>query len=573
MNNQQIAQIFFEIADLLDIKGESFFKSRAYRMAAQKIQTMDTALADRATPEQLTSIPGIGTALAKKIIELNDTGKLTYFEDLKKEIPEGLLTLLEIPNLGPKKVAILYQQKGIKTIPQLKKAAQQGQLRDLDGFGEITERNILRGITLKEKTSGRVLLHLAYEDGTRCLNYLKQCPHIQTLSIAGSLRRMKETIGDIDILAASDKPDHVMDYFTRYSDTQRVLLKGPTKTSILLNDNLQIDLRVIAQKNYGAALQYFTGSKEHNVSVRALAIKKGYKLNEYGLFKKDTERYIVGKHEQDIYKRLGLQYIPPELRENRNEIKTAQQHNLPTLVDYNDIKGDLHVHSTYSDGSNTISDLAHAAQQRGYTYLGIADHSQSLKIANGLSEERIRKKQNEIHTLNKKLQNLTLLCGTECDIKPDGTLDYPDRILKDLDYVYIGIHTNFTMDKKQMTKRITAAMHNDYAHILAHPTGRLIGRRNPYELDIETLFDTAQDTGIIMEINSFPDRLDLGDVHCRQAKDKNLQFVISTDSHSIHHLPYLRFGIATARRGWLEKKDIINTKTLPNLHKLLEATT
>ena len=520
MKNQFVAEILYKIADLLDLKGEIFFKSRAYRMAAQTIEVMEEDIETIVRGDRLQSIPGIGEALAKKITEMVETGKLEYFERLKKEIPEGLLDLLEIPGLGPKKVAALYQNLGITTVDELRKSCMNGELRDLDGFGEITEQNILRGIQLIEKTSGRALLNVAYADGNNYLDYLKKCDKIDKISIAGSLRRMKETIGDVDILASSDYPDEVMDYFVRYEDVDRVLLKGSTKTSVLLNDNLQVDLRVVKNESYGAALQYFTGSKEHNVAMRSLAIKKGYKLNEYGLFKKQNDKYVVGKTEGEIYKKLGLPYIEPELRENRGEIETGKNRNLPDLVEYTDILGDFHVHSIWSDGSDSIETIAQFAKKLGYSFVGITDHSQSLKIANGLPEARVEKKINEIRKLNQKMSDFKIFCGTECDIKSDGTLDYSDRILKKFDFVYVGIHSAFKMDRKDMTKRITNGMENEYVNFLAHPTGRLIGRREPYEVDIERIIDTTKETDTFLEINAFPDRLDLKDIHVKLAKEK-----------------------------------------------------
>jgi len=423
MKNQFVADIFYMIANLLDLKGEVFFKTRAYRIAAQTIETLDEDIEKLVNQGRIESIPGVGEALAKKITELVQTGKLEYLERLKKEVPTGLIDLLGIPGLGPKKVAALYKNLGITNTQELREAANKGELRTLEGFGEITERNILRGIQLREKTSGRVLLNVAYEDGTRYITYLKRCKQIEKINIAGSLRRMKETIGDLDILISSKNPETIMQYFVSYPEVAQVLAKGATKSSVLLNDNLQVDLRVVEEKSYGAAFQYFTGSKDHNVTLRGLAIRKGYKLNEYGLFDKNTEKYVAGKTEEDIYKKIGFPYIEPELRENRGEFEAAKKKKLPNLVGYDEINGDFHVHSSWSDGSDTIETIASVAQQRHYSFIGITDHSQSLKIANGLTEDRIQKKIQEIKTLNKKFPDLRFLCGTECDIKTDGTLD------------------------------------------------------------------------------------------------------------------------------------------------------
>ncbi len=571
MNNQQVADLLNKIANLMDIQGETFFKTRAYRMAAQQIEVLEEPIEQLVKEQRLQDIQGIGTAIAKKIEEYTITGHLTFYDKLTKEIPESLLDLLDIQSLGPKKVGTLFHQLGITTISELRKACAQGKLRNLEGFGEITERNILRGITLKEKTSGRSLLHNAYADSTAYITHLKKSPAVKKINIAGSLRRMKETIGDIDILVASNQPDKVMDHFTNYDHVDRILLKGPTKTSVLLDDNIQVDLRVIEPKSYGAALQYFTGSKEHNVQMRSIAIKKGYKLNEYGLFNKNTNTYISGEQEKEIYHLLDLQYIPPELRENAGEIELAQHKKIPTLVDLNDINGDLHVHSQYSDGNETITTLADIAHKQGYHYLGITDHSQSLIIANGLTEDKIEKKLQEIQKINKKYDDFHILCGTECDIKTDGTLDYPKNILKKFDFVYIGIHTAFQQKEKEMTQRITKGLQHDYVDFLAHPTGRIIGRRNPFALDLEQIITTAQERNIALEINAFPDRLDLNDKNIKLAKELKAQFVISTDSHNRSHLPFMQFGVATARRGGCTKNDIINTQPLNQLKQTLGA--
>ena len=569
MKNQFVADILYLVANLLDLKGEIFFKTRAYRIAAQTIEALDEDIEKLVNQGRIESIPGVGEALAKKITELVQTGKLEYLERLKKEVPTGLIDLLGIPGLGPKKVAALYKNLGITNTQELREAANKGELRTLEGFGEITERNILRGIQLREKTSGRVLLNVAYEDGTRYITYLKRCKQIEKINIAGSLRRMKETIGDLDILISSKNPETIMQYFVSYPEVAQVLAKGTTKSSVLLNDNLQVDLRVVDEKSYGAALQYFTGSKDHNVTLRGFAIRKGYKLNEYGLFDKKTEKYIAGKTEEDIYKKIGFLYIEPELRENRGEFEAAKKKKLPNLVGYDEINGDFHVHSLWSDGSDSIETIASVAQQRHYSFIGITDHSQSLKIANGLTEDRIQKKIQEIKTLNKKFPDLRILCGTECDIKTDGTLDYNNKILKQFDFVYIGIHTAFKMDRETMTKRIIKGMDNEQVDFVAHPTGRLIGKREPYEVDLEQIIDTAKETDTRLEINSFPDRLDLDDTHVKLAKEHGVQFVLGTDSHSINHLDFMRFGIATARRGWLEKKDLLNTYSLKDIEKIL----
>jgi len=570
MKNQIVADILYQIADLLDLKGEIFFKTRAYRQAAQTIEVLDEDIEIVSNENRLKDIPGVGEALAKKIKEIVETDKLEFLEKLKQEVPEELLKMLNISGLGPKRVAALYQKLGIKTIEELRKSCYEGKLRNLDGFGELLEQNILRGIQVMEKTSGRALLHIASEDGNSYVSYLKRFNKIKRISIAGSLRRRKETIGDIDILVSSDKPNEVMEFFVKYNQVQRVLLKGSTKTSVILKDNLQVDLRVVKDESFGAALQYFTGSKEHNVKMRSIAIKKGFKLNEYGLFNKKSEKYVVGKNEEEIYNKLGLDYIEPEMRENRGEIEIAASGKLPTLISYNDIKGDLHVHSNWSDGIEPIESIARYCKKIGYEYVGISDHSQSLKVAHGLSEERIIKKMDEIDKINKKIPNFMVFCGTECDIKPDGTLDYSNDILKKFDFVCAGIHLNFKMSKEDATKRIIKAMENEHVNCIAHPTCRLMGRREPFDLDMEKIFESSKETDTYLEINSFPDRLDLNDLHVKQAKEKKVKFVIDTDAHNLHHLSFIKFGIATARRGWLEKKEVLNTNPIAKIEKILE---
>jgi DNA polymerase (family X) len=558
MNNAEISNLLNTIADLLDIKGENFFKIRAYRLAAQTILDSEEEIPVLVKEQRLKALSGIGEAIAKKITEYVNTGKLEYFEELKKEIPLSVLELLQIPTLGPKKVSTLYHTLHIDTIEKLEEACEQGRLRELDGFGEITERNILRGLKLKERTSGRSLLHQAYTDGTGYLSYMHKCKKVQQANLAGSLRRMKETIGDIDILAASEDPDPVMQHFINYPSVKRVLLQGKTKTSVLLQDDIQVDLRVVSEKSYGAALQYFTGSKEHNVTLRGLALRNGFKLNEYGIFDKETDTLIAGRTEAEVYKKVGLSYIPPELRENRGEIDAAKNNTLPTLITLDEIQGDLHVHSAYSDGSNSIKEIAEATAQRKYAYVGIADHSQSLKIAQGLNIEAIKVKKKEIEQINKE-SKIKVFCGTECDIKTDGSLDYPDEILKLFDYVAIGIHTGFKMDREQATERILAGMNNPFVTFLAHPTCRMIGYREGFDLDMEKIFEQAVQTHTALEINSFPDRLDLNDIMVKRGKELGVQFIIGSDAHALQHLDNMIFGVATARRGWLEIDDVINT--------------
>jgi DNA polymerase (family X) len=568
MDTDKVVRLLNNIADLMDINGEQFFKTRAYRMAAETLREIEEPIDVLVKEKRLQDLPGIGKAIAKKISTFVTTGSLPYYEELKKEVPPSLLDLLDIQGLGPKKVAVFYKKLEITTIDELQKAARQHKLQDLDGFGVTTENNILRGIALQSKTSGRSLLHHALQQGNQYVEYLKKISAIKNISIAGSLRRRKETIGDIDILVSSSEPDKIMDAFSEYHLVDEVMLKGKTKTSVRLNDGIQVDLRVVENKSFGSALQYFTGSKEHNVLLRSLALKNDMKLNEYGVFSKGTDEYLAGKTEQEVYETIGLPFIPPELRENRGEIDAAYNNSLPQLLQLEDIKGDLHVHSTYSDGINSIEEIVKACEKLGYEYIGITDHSQSLKVANGVSVEDVQKKCDHIKKINKN-SNITVLCGTECDILKDGSLDYSDETLKKFDYVGIGIHSLFKMNKKEATHRIITALDNPFVTFLAHPTCRMIGHREGFELDMELLFDKAVETNTFLEINAFPDRLDLNDINVKRAKDKGVHFIIGSDSHSIQHLPNMQYGVATARRGWLEKQQVLNTTSVSKLKQIL----
>jgi len=570
MKNEDIATILQNIADLLEIKGENYFKIRAYRMAAESIAELQEDYLNKMSQVALEELPHVGSAIAKKITEYRETGAIKYYETLKKEIPIELLQFLKIPSIGPKKIATIYEHLGITTISELQNAAEQGKLQDLEGFGKITEMNILRGIRFTQKTQGRALLVHADETAQRYVNYLASSPLIESCSIAGSLRRMKETIGDIDILITSREPATIMDYFVSYPEVNQILAKGQTKTTVLLDNHIQVDLRVVQNESMGAALQYFTGSKEHNVAIRSRALKKGYKLNEYGLYNKKNDHIITGANEEDIYRQIGLDYIPSELRENRGEIEAAENHTLPNLIQQKDIQGDLHIHSTWSDGMHTIPDIIKQVETLGYSYVGITDHSQSLRIAKGLLPRQVEQKINEIQSINTET-NIQVLCGTECDILKDGTLDYPDHILELFDYVIIGIHMGFSMNKEDATNRILKAMEHPSVTLLAHPTCRMIGHREPLPLDMTALFQKAVDTNTALEINSFPDRLDLTDYHVKQAKEYGVRFFIDTDAHAPHHLHYIKYGIATARRGWLEKKDVINTSTPKKLERYLSS--
>ncbi|MDP3143241.1 MAG: DNA polymerase/3'-5' exonuclease PolX [Candidatus Omnitrophota bacterium] len=572
MKNLQIAQIFYTIAKILEIKNDNRFKIRAYDRGAQNIETLSEDIAQLNKEDRLLEIPGIGKDLNNKIKEYFATGKIEAYEELKKSIPVGLLDILNIPSVGPKTAGLLFRELKIKGVEDLEKKARAGRLTGLPGIKEKTVENILRGITLLKK--GRERMHLAQAKAVadEFVNVLKKFPEVKKLSVAGSLRRMKETIRDIDILMISARPRKIMDYFVKLPLAKEVLARGETKSSILTKDGVQVDVRVLEEKNYGAALLYFTGSKNFNIRLRQLAIKKNLKINEYGIFSTlgKKEIYIAGKTEEEIFKVLGMDYVEPELREDNGEIESALKHRLPNLIKLKDIKGDLHCHSRWSDGGDSIINMAQAAKKLGYQYIAITDHSQGLKVANGVSIADLKKKKAEIDNLNAAFKDFKILYGTEVDIDSEGKLDYPDKVLAKFDIVVAAIHAGFKQPKEQLTQRIINALRNKHVDIIAHPTGILWGQREAYELDFEKVFKAARDTGTFLEINSFPNRLDLNNTHCRRAKDIGARIAISTDSHSAEQLTMMELGVAVARRGWLEGKDVINTLSFTELLKALK---
>jgi DNA polymerase (family 10) len=567
MGNKEIAQIFSQIADILEIDNENPFRVRAYRNAARIIEGLPEEIEKIEHQGRLADIPGIGAGIAAKVSELVRTNRLSYYEELKANIPEGLLKMLDIPGLGPKTVALLRQKLGIENIEQLEKSAREGALRDLPGMGEKTEKNILSGIEFLKHYRGRILLGKAYPISQSIIALLNKISPIKRISIAGSLRRMQETIGDIDILVASDEPQKVMEVFTNMPSVKSVLSIGETKSSVRVEEDIQVDLRVVAEESFGAALQYFTGSKSHNIKLRELAHKYGLKINEYGVFKATGEK-IAGREESDIYGALALPYIPPELREGQGEIEAAGEgRGLPKLITHEKVRGDLHVHSNWSDGANSICELADAARRLGYEYLAICDHSKSLGVAGGLSEERLKKQIAEIRELNKSFSDFQILCGIEVDIDSDGELDCSNDLLSELDIVIAAIHTGFKQESSRITDRIVGAMENKFVNIIAHPTGRLLGEREGYKLDMERLISEAKRTGTALELNAFPQRLDLSDIHCRMAAAKGASIALGTDAHNVAQLELMQYGVATARRGWLEEENIINTFPLSKLLK------
>jgi len=570
IDSAKICQIFREMADFLSIKGENPFRVRAYEKTAETLEHLPGDLEELHHQGRLAGIPGIGKGMLEKIDTILNTGKLPAHEKLKAEIPEGARELLFIPEIGPKTVKLLHETAKVKNISDLEHFVRSGKLRDLPGMGAKTEENILRGIRLYRTSRTRILLGKALPIVEEIVAELKNkaSAWIERISPAGSLRRGKETIGDIDILVSSANSHPIMDAFVQLSPVEEVLAKGETKSSILTRQGLQMDLRVVLPDSFGAALQYFTGSKPHNINLRERAIKRGLKINEYGVFTQSGKK-LGGKEEEEVYNLLDLPLIPPELREDRGEVEAAEAGKLPKLLENHEIKGDLHIHSQASDGTASIEDLIEKAKEKGYKYIAICDHSSSLRIGGGLSGETLLAQISEIRNINSHLTDFQLLAGSEVDIKKDGSLDYPDKILKQLDIVVAALHTGFKQDKKTITDRVVKALQNPFVRIFAHPTGRLLGEREPYAIDLDKVLEVAKDKGIWLEINAQPQRLDLTDVWVMEAKKRGVKLAINTDAHNVQGLDLMTFGVVTARRGWLESSDVINTLPLEDLLKTL----
>ncbi|MBS3147657.1 DNA polymerase/3'-5' exonuclease PolX [Candidatus Woesearchaeota archaeon] len=562
--NGRLAELFEEMADLLELQGVEW-KPNAYRKAARVIETLEEPVEDigRRGLKALTELPNIGEGIANKILEFLKTGRLKEFEVLSKSVPKGVEEMLHVQGLGPKKVMRLYRELNIKSVKELKKAAEEGRLRKLSGFGEKSEQDIVKGLSLLEQGKERKLLSLGLSWSREIASRLKKVQGVKRAEPAGSVRRMKETIGDVDVLVISKDPKKVMETFTKMPEVERVLAKGDTRSSVILNDGLQADVRVLDEKSFGAALQYFTGSKEHNVRLRQIAIRKGFKLSEYGLFRND--KYVCGKTEEEVYRKLGLNWIPPELRENQGEFEK----NIPRLVSMADMQGDLHMHSKWSDGWNTIEEMALTAQKAGYKYIALTDHSKSERIANGLDEKRLVKYLKEIDKVQKKV-DITILKGSEVDILKDGSLDFKNKYLKELDFVLGAVHSGFKSPKADMTKRILKAFDNPYINALAHPTGRVVHQREGYAFDAEKIMSAAKERGIALEVDSYPSRLDMRDELVQKAVDMGCKISIDTDSHSVEHLRYMELGVAQARRGWAQAKDVINALSLKKLQTFLK---
>jgi len=571
VHNEDVAIIFDEMADLLEIEDANPFRVRAYRNAARSVRSLGRELAEMvAEGEDLTQLPGIGKDLAAKITEIVRTGKAHALEKLHRKLPPTLEDLLHIPGLGPKRVRLMYDELGIETLEQLARAAEAGRLRSLPGFGARTEQRILDALAAHRSGERRYLFSVARQYAEPLAAWLRGSPGVDTVVIAGSYRRGRETVGDLDILvtAAADSP--VMARFTGYEEVAEVVSSGSTRATVFLRCGLQVDLRVVATDSLGAALHYFTGSKAHNIHIRRLGQQRGLKINEYGVFK--GERRVAGETEASVFAAVGLPYIPPELRENRGEIEAAREHRLPRLVERADLRGDLHCHTRASDGHADLHTMARAARDAGLEYLAITDHSRHLTVAHGLDERRLLRQMEEIDALNERLRGITLLKGIEVDILEDGSLDLPDDVLSRLDLVVAAVHDHFGLSEKKQTERILRAMDHKYFTILAHPSGRLLMAREAYAVDMPRIVEAARERGCFLELNAQPLRLDLNDSHCRLARERGVPLSIDSDSHGPDGFGNLVYGINQARRGWLERDDVLNTARLSSLRKRLRAT-
>ena len=571
VHNADITAIFEEIADLLEIQGANTFRIRAYRNAARILGDLPQearVLVERG--DDLTRLPGIGADLAGKISEIVSTGRCSLLERLRKELPPAITELLKIPGIGPKRVKMLYHDLDVQTIEQLQRAAQDGRIRALHGFGEKTEQNILQAVQAHAAQSKRFKLATAAQYAETLRAFLQAVPGVQQLVVAGSFRRMRETVGDLDILVTAAPDSTVMQRFTAYDEVAEVFSAGETRASVLLKCGMQVDLRVVAQESYGAALQYFTGSKSHNIAIRRIAQQLGLKVNEYGVFR-GVQR-VAGDSEESVYRAVGLPYIPPELREDRGEIEAARAGRLPKLVEPSDLRGDLHAHTKATDGHDTLRDMALAAKALGLEYLAITEHSRRLTVAHGLDPVRLATQCDEIDLLNTKLEGITLLKGIEVDILEDGNLDLPDSVLARLDLVVGAVHSRFDLSRAKQTERILRAMDHPHFTLLAHPSGRLIEQREPYDVDMLRIIRHAKQRGCFLELNAHPERLDLLDSHCQSAKEEGVLVSINSDAHSTFDFANLKYGVGQARRGWLEKSDVLNTRSLAALRKLLKRT-
>lgn len=565
MTNREIADIFARIGDMMDILGENRFKVLAYRRAAENIANLGVDLRTFWSSGTVQEIPGIGKAIAEKIDELLSTGRLSYYERLQDDVPVGVVSLLSIPDVGPRTAKLLWDELGLQGVAEVEAAARQGLLRTLPGLGEKSERRILAGIEALNRRSDRIPLGSAWPVAMGLAEGLCEvCPEVLEATVAGSLRRMSSTIGDIDVLAASESPAAVMRAFAGLPSVAEVVVSGQTKTTVRLHNGLQVDLRVLEPDRWGAALQYFTGSQAHNVRIREIAQKQGLSLSEYG-FKRSDGGEILCREEAAVYTELGLPWVPPELREDRGEIQAAQSGRLPELVERDHIRGDLHAHTDWSDGAGSLEEMAEAARKFGYQYLVISDHTQSLGVASGLTVERLWAQREEINALNARWDDFRLLQGCELEIKADGSLDFPDEVLADLDFVVASVHTSLRQEQSQITQRVVNALRNPYVDVIGHPSGRILGQREGSAVDLDAVIEIAVQTGTALEVNSIPSRLDLDDIHVRRAVSLGAHIAINSDAHHPGGLDNLQYGLATARRGWATPRAVLNNMTLEEI--------
>jgi DNA polymerase (family X) len=570
MKNSEVAKVFQDIADLLELKGENVFKIRAYQKAARAIEHHPQELRVMIEEgEDLQSIPGVGEAIAKKTTELITTDKLGYYENLKAEFPQGITTLLAIPGIGPKTANKLSNELGISSVEELEQAINDGRVAKLFRLGDKTADNILHQIQALRRKDQRIPIGEALPIVEEIIAALRSIPGVRNLTAAGSLRRFRETVGDIDLMGTADNPKEIIDAFVALPHVKQVLAQGSTKASVIVNGGLQVDLRMVEHDSFGSLLQYFTGSKQHNISLREKERKQGLKLSEYGITVVATGKLEKFSTEEEFYHRLGLQYIPSELREAQGEIEKAEQGAIPKLVELSDIKGDLHTHTEWSDGHDSIEELALAAQDMGYQYIAVTEHSGGRGIAHGLDMDRLRQQIAEIKALNERLTGIHVLTGIEVDIRADGSLDLPHEILSELDIVIAAVHSAMNQSEEKMTRRVINAIKNPDVDVIAHPTCRLIGEREPVAIDLEAIFQAAAKYNKIMEINAMPDRLDLKDIHAFRARDLGVKLAIGTDTHSVTHLGFMRFGVGVARRAWCEPQHILNTLPLAKLLAVL----
>lgn len=567
MKNSDVCAVFREMAEIMEILGEDAYRIRAYQRAAQNIENLSEDIAAVAARGALTEIPGIGKEIARKIEEILSTGTLQKYEELRKKVPPGLVELLRVPGVGPKTARMLYDELGIENVSALERLAREGRLKGLPGIKTKTEENILRGISLIRSAQERRPLGLVLPLARYAAALLQERAPVSRVSPAGSIRRYRETVGDVDILAASEEPEKVIDAFVNLPLAAQVIAHGPTKGSVRTPDGLQIDLRVVPEESFGAALCYFTGSKAHNIRVRELGVRLGLKINEYGVFRGGDR--IAGATEEEVFAAVGLPYIPPEMREDRGEIEAGLEGRLPQVVALEDIKGDFHVHSKYSDGSASLVEIAEKTRRLGLEWVAVCDHSQSLKVAGGLDAAALEEKRAAIEAFNAHSADVKLLCGTEVEIGVDGGLDYPDEVLASLDVVVAAIHTAFRQSQDVQTRRLLNAINNPYVHAVAHPTGRLLGEREGYAVDLERVYDAAARTGTYLEINAYYKRLDLNDAHVRTAGEKGIRFAIGSDAHLLDQMDFLDLGVGVARRGWLTGRQVINTLSFPELLQAL----